>query len=216
MGSSARRSSCPAAQRVCYRCRYHSDGIRHLPREGCVRGTSIGCRREAVFDRCRWKVSRRPATSWLVTNDRGGCDSLYCDSLYQHYPCFEEHMRGHCLAKKSRSRWRWVSRRAEAELAVSAINFCSVIAQPIIFPPLARRQTPLSQQFYTHRQSVPVEYPSLPPHPTTKTTKKSRSAFYLESAYSCTKVVHFVCCNCGSPDDLAFTPARTSPSANLA
>lgn len=37
---------------------------------------------------------------------------------------------GHCgssLAKKSRSRWGWVSRRTEAELAVRATNFCSVV-----------------------------------------------------------------------------------------
>ena len=40
-----------------------------------------------VCDRCRWKVSCKPATSWLVTNCMAGCDSLY-----QHYPGFEEHM----------------------------------------------------------------------------------------------------------------------------
>jgi len=34
-------------------------------------------------------VSRRPATSWLATNFRVGCDSLY-----QHYPGFEKLMLG--------------------------------------------------------------------------------------------------------------------------
>jgi len=32
-------------------------------------------------------VSRKLATSWLATNCRGGCDSLY-----QHYPGFEKLM----------------------------------------------------------------------------------------------------------------------------
>ena len=34
-------------------------------------------------------MSRWLATSWLATHCKGGCDSLY-----QHYPGFEGHMRG--------------------------------------------------------------------------------------------------------------------------
>jgi len=42
---------------------------------------------ETIFNQCQWKVSRKPTTSWLATNFRGSCDSLY-----QHYLGFKKLM----------------------------------------------------------------------------------------------------------------------------
>ncbi|KAH8979705.1 hypothetical protein EDB86DRAFT_3107867 [Lactarius hatsudake] len=93
---SARRPPLCAAERVSRRDRRALDGLRQRAREGSAASSVVGVGGKLYAIGLDW-------------------------SLYQHCPGFDECTReeiyGSCLMRRSRSEWRWVSRRTVAVFA---------------------------------------------------------------------------------------------------